>query len=350
MSADPSNISVDVAIVGAGQAALALSHALLGSGLRHLCLGAEPRIGDSWRRRWDSLRLFTPAQYDCLPGLPFPAPFDHYPHKDEVADYLESYAKHFVLPVRLDTHVTGLRQGGASFIVTTSQGLVRARQVVLATGSYGAPWIPPFAAHLAPAIVQLHAAHYRRPELLPPGPVVIVGSGASALQIAAELATTRPVTLCVGRRQPVLPQRLLGRDIWFWLECLPDWPADHWLGRRLARSEPVVGDGPRALAHRHGVRLRARVVDADTDTLRLADGTRLTTPTIVWATGHRHALDWVDLPVRDARGAPLQRGGVSPVPGLYFLGLRWMRSRGSSLLGWVGEDAAWIAAQLRAHA
>jgi putative flavoprotein involved in K+ transport len=179
--------------------------------------------------------------------------------------------------------------------------------------------------------------------------VAIVGSGASGLQIAAELAATHTVTLCMGRTQPRLPQRLLGRDIWFWLERTPNVPADTWLGRRLARNEPVVGDGPRALARR-GVTLAARVTGADESALHLADGARLPVTTVVWATGHRHALGWVDLPVCDPHGAPQHHDGVSPVPGLYFLGLRWMRSRGSSLLGWVGEDAAYIAGQLRMRA
>jgi putative flavoprotein involved in K+ transport len=342
-------MSLDVAIVGAGQAALALAHELAGGPLRHLCISSDDRVGDSWRRRFDSLRLFTPAQYDSLPGFPFPAATDHYPGKDEVADYLEAYAARFAIPVQLATRVTRLTHDGDDFILDTTRGPLRARQVVLATGSYGEPHTPEFAGRLAPAVAQVHAARYRNPACLPPGPVVVVGGGASGVQIAAELAATRSVTLCRGRPELVLPQRIFGRDIWYWLERTPDVPADSWLGRRLSRSDPLVGEGPGGLSRRLGVVLRRRVVDARGDRLVLADATRLAVTSVVWATGYRHDLGWIDLPVKDARGAPLTRGGVSPVPGLYFLGLRWMRSRGSSLLGWVGRDARYIAGLLADH-
>lgn len=341
---------LDVAVVGAGQAALALSHALVGGPLRHACFAADARVGDAWRRRWDSLRLFTPAQYDGLPGLPFPAPVDHYPTKDEVADYLEIYADRFALPIALDVRVTRLHRDGDVFVLTTTRGPVRARQVVLATGSYGEPRTPEFAAQLGDAVTQLHAAHYRRPDTLPPGPVVVVGGGASGVQIAADLAATRSVTLCRGRREVVLPQRIFGRDIWYWLERTPDVSARSPLGRLLARSDPLVGEGPRGLERRLGVPSRARAIAAEPGALRLADGSRLPVTSVVWATGHAHALGWIDLPVQDAGGTPLHRDGASPVPGLYFLGLRWMRSRGSSLLGWVGRDAEHIARLLLARA
>lgn len=340
-------MTLDVAIVGAGQAALALAHYLSTRPMRYLCVTADERVGDAWRRRFDSLRLFTPAQYDGLPGLPFPAPTDHYPTKDDVAGYLESYAAHFSIPVQLATRVTRLTHDGA-FVLATTRGELRARQVVLATGSYGEPYTPEFAARLAPAVAQVHAARYRDPTSLPPGPVVVVGGGASGVQIAAELAATRSVTLCRGKPEVVLPQRIFGRDIWYWLERTPDVAADSWLGRRLSRSDPLVGEGPGGLSRRLGVVSKVRAVDAAGDHLILADRTHLPVRNVVWATGYRHRLDWIDLPITTPRGEPLHRGGVSPVPGLYFLGLRWMRSRGSSLLGWVGRDARHIADLLSA--
>jgi putative flavoprotein involved in K+ transport len=346
MSAAP----VDVAVVGAGQAALALAHALRPTRLRCVCLSADARVGDSWRRRWDSLRLFTPAQYDGLPGLPFPAPADTYPTRDAVADYLEGYAARFALPVETGVRVTRLGHDGGAFALTTTRGPLRARQVVLATGPCGAPRVPAFAERLPPTVVQLHAADYRRPGQLPDGPVVVVGGGASGVQIAAELAMTRPVTLCRGRRELVLPQRIGGRDIWYWLARTPDVAADSPLGRLLARSDPLVGEGPAGLQRRLGVPVRARAVDADAAGLRLADGATLPAAAVIWATGHAHRLDWIDLPVRDEHGRPRHRDGASPVPGLFFLGLRWMRHRGSSLLGWVGRDAAFIADRLLARA
>ena len=208
---------LDVVVIGAGQAGLAVGHQLAAHGATFVILDAAPEVGSAWRNRWDSLRLFSPAQYDSLPGMPFPAPADTHPTKDDVADYLADYAAHFALPVRLNTPVQRLhRDHDRTYLVTTSTGVLRARQVVIATGPFQRPFIPAVAANLPPHVNQLHSADYRNPAQVT-GRVLVVGGGNSGLQIAAELADTCSVTVAVGSRPVELPQRVAGRDLFFWL-------------------------------------------------------------------------------------------------------------------------------------
>lgn len=209
----PARDRLDVIIVGAGQAGLAMAWHLRQRGVRFLIVDSAPQVGHSWQTRWDSLRLFTSAQYDSLPGMLFPAPSGTYPTKDDVAAYLTAYAARFELPILLNRVVHRLQHGHGGFEVHTSQGTLRAGQVVVATGPFQRPAIPAFARDLASSVPQLHSAQYRNPEQLPQGLTLVVGAGNTGMQIAAELAKHGAVTLSVGARPPRLPQRLLGRDI-----------------------------------------------------------------------------------------------------------------------------------------
>ncbi|MEU8264710.1 NAD(P)/FAD-dependent oxidoreductase [Micromonospora sp. NPDC048999] len=338
-------MELDTVIVGGGQAGLTL-----GRYLRRVCepfaiLDAHDRVGDAWRQRWDSLTLFTPRRFSALPGLPFPGDPDGYPGKDEVADYLATYAAHFHLPVRHGCRVTSVRPGTAGgFTVDTSTGTLHAQRVVVAAGAFHTPWMPPVAGRLAPGLAQLHSSAYRNPEQLP-GPVVaVVGGGNTGVQIAAELADNgRRVVLAAPTLGPVLPQRWLGRDIFWWFSRLGTMglSAESRLGRRIAAQNPIIGTDVAGLLRRVG-----RVVDAEGDTLLLADGERRRVDAVVWATGFRPRYPWLEVPVTDSAGAPVQRQGVTQWPGLYFLGLPWQRTRGSAVLGWVGRDAEVLAARL----
>ena len=300
--------------------------------------------------RWDSLRLFTPAQYDALPGMPFPAPADTYPTKEPVADYLRAYADAFRLPVRLNARVTSLSRSGDGFEVRTPDETFSARQVVVATGPFQVPFIPPAARGLESTVAQVHSADYRNLQALPDGPVLVVGAGNSGLQIAEELSASRRVDVSVGTTPPMLPQRLLGKDLFWWLTRLGLMrvPAESRLGRRVqARGEFVIGTSRRQLK-RAGVTFRPRLLAADKRTVRFADGSTLDVAVVLWATGYRSDYSWISIPgvVRDGRVA--HRRGVTDVPGLYFLGLSWQHTRGSALLGFLDDDAHHIADRIAA--
>jgi cation diffusion facilitator CzcD-associated flavoprotein CzcO len=240
------------AVIGGSQAGLAMAWHLARQQLRFEVLEAAPEIGHTWRSRWDSLTLFTPTQYDALPGMPFPGPADTYPTKDPVADYLTAYAAAFNLPVKLDTRVTQLRKTADGFEIHTRDEIFRARQVVVATGPFQVPWTPPAAQQLDGSVTQLHSAGYRNPQSLPPGPALVVGGGNSGFQIAEELAAAgREVSLSIAIKAPMLPQRLAGRDLFWWLTRLGLMrvTTKSRLGRRLSsRPDFVIGSSRRRLA------------------------------------------------------------------------------------------------------
>jgi putative flavoprotein involved in K+ transport len=343
---DPAgNQQLDVVVIGGSQAGLAMAWHLAQQGLRFVVLEADPEVGHVWRSRWDSLKLFTPAQYDALPGMAFPAPADTYPTKDPVADYLQAYAAAFNLPVRLNARVTRLSKTDDGFEVHTADQMYRARQVVVATGPFQVPFVPPMTAKLDPSVTQVHSADYHNPHALPDGPVLVVGGGNSGFQIAEELAATRTVDLSIATTYPMLPQRLAGRDLFWWLTRLGllRVTVTSRPGRRMSRRDFVIGTNRRRL-ERAGVRFRPRLVDADGRTVRFADHSLLEDiGVVVWATGYRSDYAWIHLPGVVREGHVVHRRGVTEVPGLYFLGLSWQHTRGSALLGFVHDDAAYLA-------
>jgi putative flavoprotein involved in K+ transport len=349
---DPAgNQHLDVVVVGGSQAGLAMAWHLAQQGLRFVVLEAGPEVGHVWRSRWDSLKLFTPAQYDALPGMAFPAPVDTYPTKDPVADYLQAYVTAFNLPVRLNARVTQLSRTDDGFEVQTADNTFRAGQVVVATGPFQVPFVPPMAARLDPSVTQVHSADYRHPQALPDGPVLVVGGGNSGFQIAEELAATRTVDLSIATTYPMLPQRLGGRDLFWWLTRLGllKVTVTSRPGRRMSRRDFVIGTNRRRL-ERAGVRFRPRLVDADGRTVRFADHRLLEdVGVVVWATGYRPDYAWIHVPGVVREGQVVHRRGVTEVPGLYFLGLSWQYTRGSALLGFVNDDAAFLADQIQAH-
>jgi len=336
---------LDVAVVGGGQAGLAIGWHLAQQGRRFVVLEAGAELGHVWRDRWDTLKLFTPAQHDALPGMAFPAPADTYPTKDPVADYLRDYARAFELPVRLNARVTELRRlKDGRFELRTTSDIFRARQVVVATGPFQVPFIPGAAKGLDVSVTQVHSAAYRNHRQLPDGPVLVVGGGNSGFQIAEELAASRQVDLSVAERAPMLPQRLAGKDLFWWLGRLGllRVTVDSRVGRRASRREFIIGTNKRRL-RKAGVRFRPRLADAQGRTVRFADGSALEVSTVVWATGYRSDYDWVSIPGVVDNGRVVHRRGVTDIPGLYFVGLSWQHTRGSALLGFVKDDAAYLA-------
>jgi putative flavoprotein involved in K+ transport len=342
------SIRHEVIVVGGGQAGLAIGYFLARRKLDFTILEAAHEPAAAWRERWASLKLFTSARYDSLPGLSFPGDPGRYPTRDEVSDYLRDYAAHFELPVELDSRVRALRRCDR-FVLEVGDRSYEADQVVVATGPFQTPRLPACAARLGAGVTQLHSSSYRTPGAIPPGRVVVVGGGNSGYQIAADLSDTHEVHLAIGSRQLPLPQRILGRDLFWYLDAvgLLRLTQDSRLGRRLAaREDTLIGSSPRRLRRRHAVTLHGRVTDAEGSLLRFADGSAVEANTVIWATGFRLDLSWMDIPVLDAEGRPVHTRGVTREPGLYFLGQIWQHTRGSALLGWVKADAEYLSGQI----
>jgi putative flavoprotein involved in K+ transport len=337
----------EVAVIGAGQAGLAIGCLLARQHRRFVILDGADSIGAAWRDRWDSLVLFTPRRYDSLPGLAFPGDPDGYPTRDEVVGYLEQYASTFELPVELDRTVRSLAKNGRAFELELDGRTIEADQIVIATGPFQTPRVPSFAGQLTPEVFQTHSLDYRRPSDLPRGTVLVVGGGNTGYQIATELSATHQVHLATGAHQTPLPQKLAGRDLFWWLATtkLLHTPVNSRLGQKLSGRDTLIGSTRRAVK-RHGVKLKPRATDASERTVSFADGTELSVDAVIWATGFGLDHPWVDLPVFESQGEVVHERGVTAMPGLYFLGLPWQHTRGSALLGWVKDDAEYIARQI----
>jgi putative flavoprotein involved in K+ transport len=348
----------ETVIVGGGQAGLAVGYHLARRGRRFVILDASQRTGDAWRQRWDSLHLFTPARYDGLPGMPFPAAAFSYPTKDQVADYLEAYATQFGLPVRTGVRVDRLSRDGDRYVVAAGNCQLLADQVVVAAGAYRQPRIPAFAAELDPGILQLDPIRYRNPSQLPAGAVLVVGAGNSGAEIAFELSRAHRTWLS-GPPTGHLPVRTGSR--WDQLLTPPFWwfasrvlTVQTPIGRKvrpkaLITTAPLERVRPKELAAA-GVERVPRTVGIQDGFPVLEDGRVMDVAAVLWCTGFRPDFTWIDLPVFDQDGAPAHhRGVVGSQPGLYFLGLWFLSAFTSSLLGGVGSDAEHIAEQIVAR-
>ena len=348
----------ETVIIGGGQAGLAVGYHLARRERSVVIVDANQRIGDSWRERWDSLRVFTPARYDALPGWSFPAPRWSYPTKDEVADYLESYATRFGLPVRSGIRVDALSREHDGYVVSSGPNRYQADNVVVATGGYQAPRIPVFATALDPSIVQFHSSQYRNPSQLRDGGVLVVGAGNSGAEIAVESSSGHQTWLS-GRdtgQEPVragsLSDRLFTPPFWFLLSHVLT--TRNPIGRNV-RDQLSHQGLPLARVRRKDL-VRARVervprVTGVRDGLPLLqDGAVLEVANVIWCTGFASDFSWIDLPVLDQDGQPShQRGVVRSEPGLYFMGLFFQSAGTSSLIGGVGRDARHIARHITAR-
>jgi putative flavoprotein involved in K+ transport len=337
----------EVVVVGGGQSGLAIGYFLKQQGRDFTILEADA-LAAAWRARWDSLKLFTPVRYDSLPGRAFPGDPDSYPGRNDVVAYLTEYAAAFQLPIELNSPVRAVRRADGGYLVELDDRAYAAEQVVIATGPFQVPRVPPIARPLDPGVLQFHSTAYRRPDQLPAGPVLVVGGGNTGFQIAEELSRTHEVHLSIGSRQTPLPQRIAGQDLFRYLEVigLMRVTVDSRLGQRLRYRETLIGSSPRAARARYGIRLRGRTVDAQGSEVVFADGSRLAPAAVIWASGFAVDHSFVHVPVFDDAARLMHRRGVTAAPGLYFLGLTWQHTRGSALLGWVKDDAQFIAQRI----
>jgi putative flavoprotein involved in K+ transport len=342
---------VETVVIGGGQAGLATSYHLTRRGRPHIVLEAGDRVGDVWRNRFDSLRLFSPARYDGLPGLPFPLPQWEFPTAAEMGDYLEDYARSFELPVRTGVSVDDLTGRDGRFLVTAGARRFEAANVVVASGTFQSPVVPGFAGELDPRIRQMHSAEYRNPTQLQPGPVLVVGASHSGPDLAVEIARTH-ATYLSGRIHGELPFRIESRRahvlfpvLWF--------VANHVLTMRTPmgrKAAPDVrsGGGPlirvkRADLEAAGVEhTEERTVGVQDGMPVLADGRVLDVANVVWCTGFGKDTDWIRLPIGDGPWPEQTRGVVPGCPGLYFVGLPFLQGFYSMLTGGVARDAEYV--------
>jgi putative flavoprotein involved in K+ transport len=351
-SDDSSAQHLDVAVIGGGQAGLAIGHLLKQQDRRFVILERASELAPAWRERWDSLTLFTPRRYSALPGLLFPGDPHGYPTRDEVIAYLEHYAESFGLPVELSSDVEELdRVGDQRFRLEAGGRTITADQIVVTTGPFQTPYIPKLNEKLSSDLFQTHAVGYRQPGVVPTGTVLVVGGGNTGFQIAKELSATHKVVLSIGSRQKPLPQRVLGRDLFWWLTKtrLLNKTVDSRLGRKLGMRDTLIGSSPGEMTKRYGVQLKPRLVDAEVRRVRFDDGSELEVDAVIWATGYRSDYSWIKLPILGEDGLLRHRRGVTDVTGIYFLGLTWQHTRGSALIGFIKDDAEFIAEKIAHH-
>jgi putative flavoprotein involved in K+ transport len=342
----------ETVVIGGGQAGLAAGYHLKRRELPFVILDANERVGDAWRKRWDSLRLFTPAKYDGLPGMRFPARRWSFPTKDEMGDYLAAYAERFELPVRTGVGVDRVSRIGDRYVLESGDRRFEAEHVIVASGAHRAPKVPGFAAQLDPRLVQLHSSEYRNPSQLRAGDVLVVGVGNSGAEIAFELSRTH-ATWQAGKESGEIPVRHGSVPARFVLPVVRflgyrvltvKTPIGRKVGPKLAsRAAPLIRVKSNDLAAA-GVERVARVVGVRDGLPLLEDGRVLDVANVVWCTGFRPDFSWIDLPVFGEDGQPVHDRGVVPsAPGLYFIGLIFQYAFASDVLPGVGRDAEYIA-------
>lgn len=338
---------VDVLVIGAGQAGLAMGYHLQQSNLSFVLVDRGTRIGDSWRGRYDSLLLFTPRSLSALPGLLLEGNQQGYAHRDEFADYLEKYTKKFQLPIAMNTRIMRLVKENGKFSAFSADGEpIHAKAVVIASGGFQKPIIPEYSHNLSGKVRQFSAEDYRNPGQVPGGTVAVIGDGATGRDIANELAGTHTVYLATGNPRRLLPERILGVSMWWWLKKFGflTAPTDSFIGRKM-RAADAFPDRDRSIRalRRKGIRVMPRLTRAHGETVDFANGENVRVESVIWAVGYRDDVNWVAIPrAVDTDGYFIHHQGISPVEKLYFIGRPWQTSRASSIICGVDADARLI--------
>ena len=334
--------NVDVVVIGSGQSGLSIGYYLKKSGLSFILIDSSNRIGDVWRNRYDSLVLFSPRNYSSLVGLDIPGDPKGFATKNELANYLESYAETFSIPVSLNTEVLSLEKEEAEFKVVTSKGEWIANKVIVATGPFQKPFIPSMQQNLSKDVFQLHSSEYKNPDQLVSGDVLVIGGGNSGSQIATELSKSRDVYISTGHPMRFVPKYFMKKSIFWWFDLsqLTKVSIDSKLAKYLRKNEPVIGTELKHLIDEGKVKTMTRTSDLYGKKIIFKDGSKLEVNNIIWSTGYKPDYRWINIKgaVNKLTG-PIHRKGVSPISGLYFLGLPWLSRLGSSLLTGVDYDA-----------
>lgn len=338
--------SYQIVIIGAGQAGLSMGYYLKKEGIPFIILDGNERVGDSWRKRYQSLVLFTPRRYSSLPGLPLAGEPEGFPTKDEMAEYFLKYASHFDLPIKNNIQVQSLTKMNGTFQMVTNQGDIFATNVIVATGAFQKPYIPEIIESHDNLPLQFHSSQYNSPNEMKGDTVLVVGGGNSGAQIAVELAKEKQVTIAASHRFKFLPLKLFGRSIFSWLERTGllfagvDTPKGRWFQKQ---SDPIFGKDLRADLKSGKVKLKPRVRKVVDNKVEFDDNSNQVFDSIVWSTGFIPAFEWIKIDgVMGVDGKPTHKRGVVNISGLYFLGLPWQHTRGSGLICGVGRDAEFL--------
>jgi len=339
---------LDYVVIGAAQAGLSMAYHLKLMEKKLIVLDGGKEIGASWMNRWDSLTLFTPTEYNHLPGLKFEAPRGHYPNKFEVADYFKSYVDKFDLPVQLNTLVTSVRKTEKGFHIIHKDGEVEAQNVIVATGPFHIPYTPPCHTKVSGNINQMHSNYYKSLDQLQEGDALVVGGGDSGYQILDEISKDKTRTVYFSGKTNVksIPQKILGKTLWWWFTITGFLSQNKysWLGKKInSLTQPIIGTDVKEILSRKNVICAGRTKDALSNDIIFEKEKISTIKNIVWATGYRPNFKWIEGLELDADNYPKNHRGVSNIDGLYFIGLPWMYTRGSATLGGVSKDATYLA-------
>lgn len=339
---------LDFVIVGGAQAGLSMAYHLKKMNKKFLVIDGEKEIGASWLNRWDSLKLFTPTEYNHLPGLQFDASNGHYPTKFEVANYFKAYVKKFDIPVQLNTLITSVTKNETGFHVVYKDGEITAKNVIIATGPFHIPYTPPCHEKLSESVFQMHSNFYKNPKQLIDGDALVVGGGDSGYQILNELSKDglRTVYFSGETKVKSIPQQFLGKTLWWWFTLIGflSFNKYSWIGKKISSfPQPVIGTDVKEILSRKNVICVGRTKDALQNEMIFEQQKVTTIKNIVWATGYRPNFKWIEGLELDNDNYPKNHRGVSNIDGLYFIGLPWMYTRGSATLGGVSKDASYLA-------
>ncbi|MBD1371851.1 NAD(P)-binding domain-containing protein [Hazenella sp. IB182357] len=336
----------DVIVIGGGQAGLAVGYYLRKTNFSYLILDRDKQMGQQWRDRYDSLVLFTPRLYSALPGLTMAGDPQGYPSKDEMADYLELYGKSFHLSIMHNQEVIKIDHTKDGFIIFTSNTQFESKRIVLATGAFQTPFVPPFAGQLSADVVQMHSSEYRNPKQLQRGTTLIVGGGNSGAQIATECSEHQETYLAVSQPLRFLPLTIMKKSIFWWFEQLGLLAIDiqSRLGKRMRTwDDPIFGYTLKQALKQKKVMQKGRVIQAEGSLVSFNDRTQIEVKNVIWATGFKQMHPFFQHPsLYDQNGKIKHQHGVTEIKGCYVIGLPWLHRRGSSLILGVGEDAQFL--------